>query len=153
MATQIITSAPLPNGNAISPPGDVAKPVRSNMARPKTVRINVAKGDVVKVEVIDTDFLLILKDGAKLLIKDGALSAAAEPNYKLVFIDGEASGQYFLSQSQVLSGPPSDASAWGDTLSPATEAQALRSRGDEYRRYQQTTSAFVPWFRSKARSA
>jgi steroid 5-alpha reductase family enzyme len=28
---------------------------------------------------------------------------------------------------------------------PATEAQALRSRGEEYRRYQQTTSAFVPW--------
>ena len=28
---------------------------------------------------------------------------------------------------------------------PATEAQALRSRGDDYRRYQQTTSAFVPW--------
>jgi len=31
---------------------------------------------------------------------------------------------------------------------PATEAQALRTRGDEYRRYQQTTSAFVPWFPS-----
>ena len=29
---------------------------------------------------------------------------------------------------------------------PATEAQALRSRGEAYRRYQQTTSAFVPWF-------
>lgn len=29
---------------------------------------------------------------------------------------------------------------------PATEAQALRSRGDDYRRYQETTSAFVPWF-------
>jgi steroid 5-alpha reductase family enzyme len=29
---------------------------------------------------------------------------------------------------------------------PATEAQALRSRGEEYRRYQETTSAFVPWF-------
>jgi len=29
---------------------------------------------------------------------------------------------------------------------PATEAQALRSRGDEYRRYQQSTSAFIPWF-------
>jgi steroid 5-alpha reductase family enzyme len=29
---------------------------------------------------------------------------------------------------------------------PATEAQALRSRGEEYRGYQQTTSAFVPWF-------
>jgi steroid 5-alpha reductase family enzyme len=30
---------------------------------------------------------------------------------------------------------------------PATEAQALRSRGQEYARYQQSTSAFVPWFR------
>lgn len=29
---------------------------------------------------------------------------------------------------------------------PPTEARALRSRGDAYRRYQQTTSAFVPWF-------
>jgi steroid 5-alpha reductase family enzyme len=32
---------------------------------------------------------------------------------------------------------------------PATEAQALRSRGDEYRRYQETTSAFFPWFPRK----
>ena len=29
---------------------------------------------------------------------------------------------------------------------PATEAQAVRTRGEEYRRYQRTTSAFVPWF-------
>lgn len=29
---------------------------------------------------------------------------------------------------------------------PATEAQALRTKGDDYRRYQRTTSAFVPWF-------
>lgn len=28
---------------------------------------------------------------------------------------------------------------------PPTEAQALRSKGDAYRRYQQTTSAFFPW--------
>lgn len=32
---------------------------------------------------------------------------------------------------------------------PATEAQALASRGEDYREYQRTTSAFVPWF-SKA---
>jgi steroid 5-alpha reductase family enzyme len=32
---------------------------------------------------------------------------------------------------------------------PATEAQALRSRGEDYRQYQQTTSVFVPWFRSE----
>jgi steroid 5-alpha reductase family enzyme len=35
---------------------------------------------------------------------------------------------------------------------PATEAQAIRTRGDEYRRYQATTSAFVPWFRKRPRS-
>lgn len=29
---------------------------------------------------------------------------------------------------------------------PFTEAQALRSRGDDYRRYQQETSVFFPWF-------
>jgi steroid 5-alpha reductase family enzyme len=32
---------------------------------------------------------------------------------------------------------------------PATEEQALRSRGENYRRYQETTSAFIPWFPKK----
>ncbi len=36
---------------------------------------------------------------------------------------------------------------------PATEAQSLRSKGDLYRRYQATTSAFVPWFKKTAGSA
>lgn len=35
---------------------------------------------------------------------------------------------------------------------PATEAQAIRSRGEEYRQYQRTTSAFVPWFPKAARA-
>lgn len=34
---------------------------------------------------------------------------------------------------------------------PANEDRALRSRGDEYRQYQQTTSAFVPWIPSRPR--
>jgi steroid 5-alpha reductase family enzyme len=29
---------------------------------------------------------------------------------------------------------------------PYTEKQALKSRGDDYRRYQESTSAFIPWF-------
>lgn len=33
---------------------------------------------------------------------------------------------------------------------PPTEAQAIASRGDDYRRYQQTTSPFVPWFPKEA---
>ncbi len=32
---------------------------------------------------------------------------------------------------------------------PPTEAQALASRGEDYREYQRTTSAFVPWFPKK----
>ncbi len=32
---------------------------------------------------------------------------------------------------------------------PMTEEQSIRSRGDAYRRYQRTTSAFVPWFPKK----
>lgn len=40
----------------------------------------------------------------------------------------------------------------GLTGIPATEAQALRSRGDEYREYQRTTSAFIPWFPKKERA-
>lgn len=35
---------------------------------------------------------------------------------------------------------------------PMTEEQSLRSRGDAYRRYQQSTSAFVPWFPRKPRA-
>ena len=29
---------------------------------------------------------------------------------------------------------------------PPAEAQSLKSRGDAYRAYQRTTSAFIPWF-------
>jgi steroid 5-alpha reductase family enzyme len=29
---------------------------------------------------------------------------------------------------------------------PATERQAVETKGDEYRDYQRTTSSFVPWF-------
>lgn len=37
----------------------------------------------------------------------------------------------------------------GPTGIAATEAQALRTRGVEYRAYQRTTSTFIPWFRKK----
>ena len=35
---------------------------------------------------------------------------------------------------------------------PHAERQALISRGEEYRRYMQTTSAFIPWFNLKINS-
>lgn len=36
---------------------------------------------------------------------------------------------------------------------PATEARALQTRGDDYRRYQATTSAFIPWFNRKEKNS
>jgi steroid 5-alpha reductase family enzyme len=36
---------------------------------------------------------------------------------------------------------------------PATEAQALRTKGEDYKKYQRTTSAFVPWFPGKEQTA
>lgn len=35
---------------------------------------------------------------------------------------------------------------WYITGIPFTEQQAIKSRGDDYRNYQKTTSAFFPWF-------
>ncbi|MGZ7079780.1 MAG: DUF1295 domain-containing protein, partial [Thermoanaerobaculia bacterium] len=29
---------------------------------------------------------------------------------------------------------------------PATEEHAVQTKGEEYRRYQRTTSPFIPWF-------
>jgi steroid 5-alpha reductase family enzyme len=35
---------------------------------------------------------------------------------------------------------------------PYTEQQALKSRGDAYRKYQETTSVFIPWFPKKEKT-
>lgn len=40
---------------------------------------------------------------------------------------------------------------WRVTGIPATEAQAVRSKGDAYRDYQRCTNAFFPWFPRKDR--
>jgi steroid 5-alpha reductase family enzyme len=38
---------------------------------------------------------------------------------------------------------------FGITGIPHTERQALARRGEDYRRYQQTTSVFIPWFKHR----
>ena len=35
---------------------------------------------------------------------------------------------------------------------PPSEAQSLKSRGEEYKKYQEVTSAFIPWFPKKHQS-
>ena len=41
---------------------------------------------------------------------------------------------------------------WKVTGIPLTEEYSLRSKGDAYREYQRTTSAFIPWFRKSSQS-
>lgn len=36
---------------------------------------------------------------------------------------------------------------------PPTERSLLKSRGDAYKEYQQTTSAFIPWFKNKKKTS
>ena len=40
---------------------------------------------------------------------------------------------------------------WKVTGIPLTEEHAVRSKGDAYREYQRTTSAFIPWFRKSSK--
>jgi steroid 5-alpha reductase family enzyme len=62
----------------------------------------------------------------------------------------------WVAYALFASASPWGAAAWACPLAllyllfrvtgiPATEAQALRTRGDLYRRYQQSTSVFIPW--------
>jgi steroid 5-alpha reductase family enzyme len=81
--------------------------------------------------------------------RDGLWRYSRHPNYF---------GEWLIWLAFALPALPAPA-GWLGLLSPAlmllfilkitgippTEAQALRSRGEEYRRYQRTTSAFVPW--------
>lgn len=63
----------------------------------------------------------------------------------------------WIGYATVAAGAPSGWLAWTApalillfviklTGIPPTEARALKSRGEAYRQYQRTTSAFVPWF-------
>lgn len=62
-------------------------------------------------------------------------------------------GQYFLWAATFFSALTILWLVLKVTGIPPTEAQALRSRGDDYRRYQQETSAFFPWFPKTSQSS
>lgn len=85
--------------------------------------------------------------------REGLWSVSRHPNY---FFEWSA----WIGFALLACGAPSGNVAWFApalmlyllfkiTGIPATEAQALRTRGDDYRDYQRTTSVFVPWFRKR----
>lgn len=67
----------------------------------KNVKLDIARRDVARVEVVDTDFVMTTKSGRKILIRDGALNAVTDEEFSVVFSDEEAvSGKVLFSESQ-----------------------------------------------------
>jgi len=80
----------------------------------------------------------------------GLWRVSRHPNYFFQWCLWIAYAMLGLSSSWGVAGFTAPAAMLGLILFvtgiPPTEAQAVRSRGDDYRDYQRTTSAFVPWF-------
>ncbi len=77
--------------------------------------LDVLRRDIAKVVVVDTDFVIQMKSGRKILIRDGALRSATEEDFKLVFSDNEVvSGKEFFGVAQNLPVGNIDAN-WADT--------------------------------------
>lgn len=61
------------------------------------IAVGVARSDVVEVRIVDTDIVLILADGRRIYIRDGAVQAVVDPNFVVEFTDGvEEAGQSLL---------------------------------------------------------
>lgn len=59
----------------------------------KLIQISVKFGfkasDMVSVKIFDTDFVLLLKNGKKITLKDGAMLAMTQPDVLINFEDNE----------------------------------------------------------------
>ena len=88
-------------------------------------------------------------DSRRRTCRDGLWRYSRHPNYFFEWL-------IWIAFAMLAANAPFGALAWACpalllyflfnvTGIPATEAQAVRTRGDDYRDYQRTTSAFVPW--------
>lgn len=87
--------------------------------------------------------------GSRTVFTDGLWRYSRHPNYFFEWLVWVAYALYALGSPGGVIGLSAPAIVlyllFRVTGIPATEAQALRNRGDAYRRYQETTSPFVPW--------
>lgn len=109
--------ATIPNNpSAATSTGTVAAPTVAKVGSMKNLAaLDVLRRDIAKVIVVDTDFVVHMKSGRKILIRDGALRSATEDDFKVVFSDNEVvSGKDFFSEAQSLPGVNLEAN-WADT--------------------------------------
>ena len=62
-------------------------------------RLQARKVDVREVRIVDTDLVLHMRDGKKVVVRNGAFRALSEPDFVLEFEDGVLHGQELLQSS------------------------------------------------------
>lgn len=108
--------------------------------------------------VADSQLARFKRDGANRgrVCEVGLWRYSRHPNYFFEWL-------MWIGYATIAAGAPAGWMAWTApalmlffvlklTGIPPTEARALKSRGEAYRQYQRTTSAFVPWFRKRSAS-
>ncbi len=101
---------------------------------------NINFSQVQSVNVVDTDLLLIMNDGARIVLRDGALRAAIQPDFQVklgtqAMTAGDlfkrvgqvkpVEGGSFRLQATEIKPQPSDPANGNDVNMGATEAQAI----------------------------
>ena len=61
-----------------------------------TIKFGFKASDVVSVKIFDTDFVLLLKNGKKITLKDGAMLAMTQPDIPINFEDTEVTAGKLL---------------------------------------------------------
>lgn len=100
-----------------STPNEILKSTTAKASSMKNLAaLDVLRRDIAKVAVVDTDFVVHMKSGRKILIRDGALRSATEDDFKVMFSDNElVSGKEFFSEAQTLPGGTLE-NNWADAV-------------------------------------
>jgi hypothetical protein len=75
-------------------------------------RLPFKRSDLVKVQITDTDFVLVFVSGRKVLIKDGAIRSTLEKDYKIAFAEEDVEGALLFAEAETVQGTV-DALPWG----------------------------------------
>ena len=121
----------------------------------RTTGFVIAGAAIVGEAIADAQLALFKRDPSNVgkVCEAGLWQYSRHPNYFFEWMFWVGLGIYGLAFTGGWLGLFGQvivfATIWKVTGIPATEAQALRSKGEPYRIYQQTTSAFIPMPRKK----